>query len=181
ERDTTYVDTSLSIFKEYKFNYLRRDDYNLMPFANVGQTYNTLAYDFSDVRLKPRIGARARHFNYMEIEDISYYHVPTPLTELYYKTIFEQGHQLDALFTINTSENFNFSIAYKGVRSLGNYQNALTSTGNFRFTTNYKSKNQRYNLRAHIVFQDLLNRENNGIKPQFIPLFVNNDEDFTDR
>jgi len=181
ERDTTYVDTTLTIIKDYRFNYLRRDDYNLMPFANVGQTYNTLAYDFSDVRLKPRMGSRARHFNYMEIEDISYYHVPTPLTELYYKTAFEQGHQLDAFFTVNTSENFNFSIAYKGVRSLGNYQNTLTSTGNFRFTSNYRTKNKRYNLRAHIVFQDLLNRENNGLKPQFIPLFVDNDDDFTDR
>lgn len=181
ERDTTYVDTTLTIYKDYRFNYLRRDDYNLMPFANVGQTYNTLAYDFNNVRLRPRLGARARHFNYMEIEDINYYHVPTPLTELYYKTAFEQGHQLDAFFTINTAENFNFSIAYKGVRSLGNYQNALTSTGNFRFTTNYRTLNNRYNIRAHIVFQDLLNRENNGLKPEFIPLFVNNADDFTDR
>lgn len=181
ERDTTYVDTTLSIFKEYRFNYLRRDDYHLMPFANVGQTYNTLAYDFSDLRLKPRMGARARHFNFMEIKDINYYHVPTPLTELYYKTAFEQGHQLDAFFTINTSERFNFSIAYKGVRSLGNYQSALTSTGNFRFTTNYSTANNRYNVRAHIVYQDLLNQENGGLKPDFIPFFIENDDDFKDR
>lgn len=181
QRDTTIVDTTLTIFKDYKYNYLRRDDYHLMPFANVGQTYNTLSYSFNEVRLKPRMGARARHFNFMEIEDINYFHVPTPLTELYFKTAFEQGQQLDAFFTINTSEQFNFSIAYKGVRSLGNYQNTLSSTGNFRFTTNYKTKNNRYNLRAHIVFQDLMNQENGGLKPDFIPLFINNDADFTDR
>src|SRR5690606_18151303 len=51
ERDTTFVDTTLTIYKDYRFNYLRRDDYNLMPFANVGQSYNTLAYDFNSVRL----------------------------------------------------------------------------------------------------------------------------------
>lgn len=181
ERDTTILDTTLTIFKDYKYNYLREDDYHLMPFANVGQTYNTLAYDFSELRLKPRMGARARHFNFMEIEDINYFHVPTPLTELYFKTTFEQGQQLDAFFTINTSEQFNFSIAYKGVRSLGNYQNTLASTGNFRFTTNYKTKNNRYNLRAHIVFQDLLNQENGGLKPDFIPFFINNTDDFKDR
>lgn len=181
QRDTTIVDTTLTIFKDYRYNYLRRDDYHLMPFANVGQTYNTLVYDFNDVRLKPRMGARARHFNFMEIEDINYFHAPTPLTELYFKTAFEQGQQLDAFFTINTSEQFNFSIAYKGVRSLGNYQSTLTSTGNFRFTTNYRTKNNRYNLRAHIVFQDLFNQENGGLKPNFIPLFINNDDDFTDR
>ncbi|MEX0995958.1 MAG: putative porin [Flavobacteriaceae bacterium] len=181
ERDTTIVDTTLTIFKDYKYNYLRRDDYQLMPFANVGQTYNTLVYNFDELRLKPRMGARARHFNYMEIEGINYFHVPTPLTELYFKTTFEQGQQLDAFFTINPSEQFNFSIAYKGVRSLGNYQNSLTSTGNFRFTSNYRTKNNRYNLRAHIVFQDLLNQENGGLKPEFIPFFINNTDDFRDR
>ncbi len=181
ERDTTIVDTTLTIFKDYKYNYLRKDDYQLMPFANVGQTYNTLVYNFNDLRLRPRMGARARHFNYLEIEDINYFHVPTPLTELYFKTTFEQGQQLDAFFTINTSEQFNFSIAYKGLRSLGNYQNSLTSTGNFRFTSNYKTKNNRYNLRAHIVFQDLLNQENGGLKPEFIPFFINNTDDFRDR
>lgn len=181
ERDTTYVDTTLTIAKDYKYNYLRRDTYELLPFSNVGQTYNTLAYDFNELRLKPRFGARARHFNYMEIEDINYYHVPTPLTELYFKTAFEQGQQLDAFFTINTSEQFNFSIAYKGVRSLGNYQNTLTSTGNFRFTSNYRTKNNRYNARAHIVFQDLLNEENGGVKDDFIPYFINDHRDFRDR
>jgi len=181
ERDTTYVDTTLTLAKDYKFNYLRRDDYELMPFSNLGPAYNTLAYDFSTVRLKPLFGARGRHFNFMEVEDIDYYHVPTPLTELYFKTAFEQGQQLDAFFTINTSERFNFSVAYKGVRSLGNYQNMLTSSGNFRFTSNYQSVNKRYNARVHVVFQDLFNQENGGLKPAFIPLFINDDPDFRDR
>ena len=91
----------------------------MLPFANVGATYNTLAYDFSRKNFKPLFVAQRHHFNYDQIEDVSYYNVPTPLTELYFKTAFEQGQQLDAFFTVNTSEQFNFSIAYKGVRSLG--------------------------------------------------------------
>src|SRR5690606_27993299 len=120
-------------------------------------------------------------FNFMEIDDINYYHVPTPLTELYFKTAFEQGQQLDAFFTVNTSEQFNFSIAYKGLRSLGTYQNTLTSTGNFRFTTSYTTKNKRYNLWTHAVFQDLMNQENGGVKDNFIQYFVNDVPDFQDR
>ncbi len=181
ERDTTYLDTTLSIQKEYKYNYLRRDNFELLPFANVGQTYNTLAYDFSRKNFKPLFVAQGHHFNYEQIEDISYYHVPTPLTELYFKTAFEQGQQLDAFFTVNTSEQFNFSISYKGVRSLGQYQQALTSTGNFRFTTNYHTKNNRYKIRAHIVAQDILNEENGGLRPTSIPLFVNDVGNFDDR
>src|SRR5690554_3213514 len=40
-RDTTIVDTSLTIKKEYKFNYLRKDNFNLMAFSNVGQPYRS--------------------------------------------------------------------------------------------------------------------------------------------
>lgn len=181
DRDTTFVDTSLTIQKEYKFNYLRRDIFELLPFSNVGQAYNKLAYNFNEFNLKPLFAAQAHHYNYMDVEDINYYYVPTPLTELYYKTAFEQGQQLDAFFTVNTSEQFNFSVAYKGVRSLGIYQNILTSTGNFRFTTNYHTKNKRYNIRAHVTHQDIINRENGGLRDSSIPLFVNDVPQFEDR
>lgn len=180
-RDTTYVDTTLTIQKEYKYNYLRKDNFELMPFSNLGQSYNTLSYDFVSTSLMPSFGARARHFNYMEVDDINYYHVPTPLTELFYKTAFEQGQLLDAFFTVNTSKQFNMSIGYKGMRSLGNYQHILTSTGNFRFTASYKKKNKRYVANAHFVSQDLMNQENGGIKDSNIPFFESGDADFLDR
>ncbi len=181
ENDTTYVDTTLTIKKDYKFNYLRKDNFELMPFSNIGQTYNSLSYNFENTRLMPNFGARARHFNYMEIEDINYYRVPTPLTELLYKTAFEQGQLVDAFFTVNTKPRFNFSIAYKGLRSLGKYQHILTSTGNFRFTSNYTTKNGRYSLRTHIVTQDLLNQENGGLQDSNLSYFETGDPQFLKR
>jgi len=129
----------------------------------------------------PNFGARARHFNYMEIQDIKYYRVPTPLTELYFKTAFEQGQQTDAFFTVNTSPQFNFSIAYKGLRSLGKYQHILTSSGNFRFTSNYQTKNNRYSARWHIVTQDLLNQENGGLRDDNVTYFESGEPEFIDR
>jgi len=181
KRDTTFVDTSLSLKKEYKFNYLRRDIFELQEFANVGQTYNVLAYDFKDTNLLPLFAAQSHHYNYKEIEDIKYFHVPTPVTELYFKTAFKQGQQLDAFFAINTSEQFNFSAEYMGVRSLGAYQNSLTSTGNFKFTTNYHTKNNKYRVLAHVTAQDILNEENGGLTEESIYLFQTNNDDFKDR
>lgn len=181
KNDTTYVDTTLTIQKEYKYNYLRKDNFNLMQFANTGQTYNTLSLNTSSNKIKPSFSAQARHFNYMEIEDVNYYNVPTPLTDLYFKTVFSQGQNLDAFFTVNTSKEFNFSIAYKGMRSLGNYQNALTSSGNFRFTTNYQTKNGKYVMRAHITMQDLLNQENGGITDADVQRFISGAEEIKDR
>lgn len=181
ERDTTHVDTTLSIYKKYRFNYLRRDNFGLLQFSNVGQTYNTLIYDFNEAHLKPKFVAQSHHFNYKDVSDINYFNVPTPLTELYFKTAYTQGQQMDAFFTVNTSPRFNFSIAYKGVRSLGKYQHILTSTGNFIFTSNYISENNRYNVRGHLAVQDVLNQENGGLKDSSLALFMNNDPEFSDR
>ena len=181
ENDTIQVDTTLSIYKDYKFNYLRRDDFELLPFSNMGQTYNSLSLDFKSTTIIPNIGATAKHFNYMDVDAINYYRVPTPFTELMYKTAFEQGHVLDAFFTVNTSDQFNLSIAYKGMRSLGQYQHILSSTGNFRFTTSYNTKGNRYKLRTHIVMQDILNQENGGISDVDLTSFESGDPEFTDR
>ena len=112
--DTTYLDTTLTIHKEYKYNYLRRDDFELMPFSNIGQPYNRLGVNLNKIKWYPQIGARARHFNYYQTEDISYYNVATPMTELLFKTTLERGQLLDAFLTFNTSRRFNISIAYKG-------------------------------------------------------------------
>lgn len=180
-RDTTYVDTTLSIQKMYKFNYLRRDHFELLQFSNVGQTYNSLAYTFDRLNLKPLFAAQSHHFNYKEIGDVNYFNVPTPLTELYFKTAYEQGQQLDAFFTVNTSPQFNFSIGYKGVRSLGKYQHILTSTGNFLFTANYHTKSKRYVARAHVAAQDIYNQENGGLTANSLRLFVTDDPEFRDR
>ena len=181
QNDTIQLDTTLTIYKEYKFNYLRKDDFELLPFSNMGQTYNTLSENFKSNSLQPLFGAKAKHFNYMDVDAIDYYHVPTPLTELMYKTGFEQGHVLDALFTVNTSKQFNFSIAYKGMRSLGKYVHVLSSTGNFRFTTNYKTKNNRYTIRTHIVMQDILNEENGGLSDEDLLNFESGAEEYLDR
>lgn len=163
EEDTTFVDTSLTIKKEYDYNYLRRDVFGLLPFANEGQPYNTLQFGLNSFTPYPEFGYKAKHFNYLEANQVKYYSVASPLSELYFKTVMEQGQNLDAFISLNTSKQFNFSIAYKGLRSLGKYINQLSSTGNFRFTTSYHTLNKRYFVNAHFVSQDILNGENGGI------------------
>ena len=181
-RDTTHVDTSLTIEDDYQFNYLRKDNFELLPFSNVGQTYNRLSYDLSETyRSIPDFGARARHFNFYKVDDIYYYRVPTPLTELFFRTVYEQGQVVDAFFTVNTSPNLNFSIAYKGLRSLGKYQHILTSSGSFRATINYTTPNEKYRVWAHFVSQDLMNEENGGLAPRSLEQYLAREEEIQDR
>ncbi|MFT0714520.1 putative porin [Flagellimonas lutimaris] len=162
-RDTTFLDTTLTIKKEYKYNYIREDDFELMPFANMGQPYNELGESFFSTPYYPRIGASAKHPGYFEKEDVDYYNVPTPITELMFKTTMEQGQFLDALLTFNLSERFNASIAYNGFRSLGKYRYEEAQDGKFRTTFNYLGQNGRYQIRGHIAAQEMESEESGGL------------------
>jgi len=182
ENDTTYVDTTLSIKKEYKYNYLKKDYLELLPFSNTGQVFNQLGYDFSENKtIFSRFGARAKHIDYAEVDDIKYYHVATPLTELFFKTTMEQGQLADGFFTVNTAPQFNISIAYKGLRSLGKYRHIKTNGGKFRSTINYNTKNKRYFAKAHIAMQSIENQENGGIADTLVVEFENKNKEFNDR
>ena len=163
DRDTTYIDTSLTIQREYSHNYLHRDTFGLLPFANDGQTYNTLNYSTSTNNPLPEFGFKAKHFNFIEANQIRYASVATPISELYFKSTQQRGQSVDSYITINTAPNLNFSLAYRGLRSVGKYINQLTSAGNFRFTVSYNTQNKKYFLNAHFTQQDILNEENGGI------------------
>ena len=181
DKDTVYVDTTLTIKKDYKFNFLRKDNFELLPFHNQGQTFNKLGYDFTENELYPELGATAKHYNYDEINDVNYYQVATPFTELAYRKGLEQGQFLDALITLNFTKNQNISLKYKGLRSLGKYRNSLASHGNMLFTYSYQSKNAKYHAKAHITAQELLNQENGGLNETAMLLFESADKDFKDR
>jgi len=163
EHDTTFVDTSLTIKSAYKHNHLRKDLFGLLEFSNIGQPLNTLQYSLTSFSPYPEIGFSAKHSNYIEADEIRYYSAATPLTELFFNSTINKGQNVDSFITLNTSENFNLSIAYRGLRSEGDYINQLVSAGNFRFTTSYATTNRRYALNAHYTYQDNLNEENGGI------------------
>ena len=179
EHDTTYADTSLTIKSAYKQNHRRKDNFGLMPFSNIGQTYNTLQYSLTDFSPYPEIGFKAKHFDYIEASEIRYYSVATPFTELFFNTTINKGQNVDSFITLNTSKNLNFFVAYRGLRSEGDYINQLVSTGNLRFSTSYFTTNRRYVLNAHFTFQDISNEENGGITtPED---FESGDQDFKNR
>jgi hypothetical protein len=178
DRDTTYVDTSLTIKDEYEYNFLHKDNFGLLSFANEGQPYTALKFNPSKIFL-PKFGFKTKSLFFEEADQIKYYSVATPLTELYFKTVMEQGQSLDALITTNTSDRFNISLSFKGLRSKGKFLNQLNSSGNFRLTASYNTKNKRYFAKLHFTGQDILNGENGGIYD--INNFLSNDDAYSDR
>lgn len=180
KRDTVALDTSITIDKEYKFNFLRKDDFEFQSFSNIGQAYNRLGANFERRTLYPVLGAKAKHFNYQEVEDVKYYNVATPLSDLMFKTTLEEGQLLDALLTFNTSRRLNFSVGFKGFRSLGKFRDNQAESGNFKTTVNYVTKNGRYNIRAHIAAQNTESQENGGLADKEAQ-FESGDPNFNDR
>ncbi len=180
QRDTSYLDTTQGLHKEYKYNYLRRDLFELMPFANIGRPYNRLGRDFRQQEAIPALGAHARMQAYMEKRDFKYYHVATPLTELMFKTSLDQGQFLDAELAMNLSPYLNVYVAYRGFRSLGKYRFEQAESGVFRTAINYFSPNGKYELKAHYAYQDLENEENGGLLNSEVQ-FESGDDQFRDR
>lgn len=181
KNDTTLIDTTLTIKKDYKQNFIRKDNYNYIAFHNQGQTFNRLIYDFNGNSIFPAVGFNAKQRNYYDLNDIYYYNVPTPTTELMYRSGLEQGQVLDALLTANTSKQFNIAVSYKGLRSLGKYRYALSNQRNFRTTFNYNTKNKRYYIRGHIYNFYLSNQENGGLTDASIQYFETDDSNYTER
>lgn len=180
-RDTTYIDTTLTIKKDYQFNYSRTDNFELLAFHNQGQTFTNLGYDYSNLKLFPDIGFTAKQFSYLDIDEIKYYEVPTPTTQITYRTGLQQGQVLDAIFTLNFSRRLNVSLSYKGLRSLGAYRRSLASHGNFRGTFQYRSKKNQYEIRGHLTRQDFFNQESGGLPESEIEKFQSNDENYLTR
>ncbi len=181
QRDTSFIDTTLTIKKHYKFNYLRKDNFELLQFHNQGQTYNNLGYGFSNIDRLPDFGFSATQFPYLEIDDIKYYEVPTPTTEITYKTGLQQGQFVDAIFSLNFSRRLNVSLSYKGLRSLGEYRRSLVSSGNFRSTFHYRTKENQYEIRGHFVTQDFFHQESGGLTESALENFINEDPNFDQR
>ena len=181
KRDTTFVDTTLTIEKEYKFNFRRKDDFEQLAFANSGQTVNSLSLQDVPKSTIPSLGFKAKNHQFFQSDEVYYYHVPTPLTEMYYKTTFSQGQSTDVLITANLSPRLNYAVAYRGHRSLGHYQHTLSGVRQFRFSTRYENSNQRYRLRFQMANQKIEQQENGGLDEASLIHFNNKTIEFEDR
>lgn len=178
--DTIQIDTTLQITNFFKHNYTQKDDFEWVAFANQGQTYNQLGYSFVNNQITPEFGFKSKLFNYYKVEDMVHYHVPTPTTILFYRSGFD-GQVLNTTFTTNFGKHQNFFMGYKGLRSIGEYQEARASHVNFRVGYSYYNPEKRYQFRTHITSQKIDNQENGGLTENSTAEFKGDNPDFSAR
>ena len=176
--DTILLDTTLNINKLYNFNYRRKDNFEFIKPNNVGQVYNNLSYEIEQSNY-PSIGFNANKTIIQFEDDIYFYDVAYPVTELLFKTVYSQGQLTDVLFTTNVNRKLNFSLSFKALRSLGKYQNSLSGSKNFNFTYNYNS--EKFRSKMFYVSQRLEKHENGGLTTISIDDFESKDDVFNER
>ena len=176
--DTILLDTTLNINKLYNFNYRRKDNFEFIKPNNVGQVYNNLSYEIEQSNY-PSIGFNANKSIIQFEDDIYFYDVAYPVTELLFKTVYSQGQLTDVLFTTNVNRKLNFSLSFKALRSLGKYQNSLSGSKNFNFTFNYNS--EKFSSKIFYLSQRLEKHENGGLTTISIDDFESKDDVFDER
>jgi len=176
--DTILLDTSLTINKFYQFNFRRKDNFELIKPNNVGQSYNHLSYDLNQSNF-PKIGYNANKSQLFSTNDVYFYDVAYPMTELLFKSVFSQGQLTDVLFTTNVNRKLNFSLSFKALRSLGKYQNSLSGSKQFTFTYNYNS--EKFRSKSFYVSQKLEKHENGGLSELSLSDFDSEDPVFDER
>lgn len=157
----TVIDTALTIESLYDQNFTHKDLFGKMYFPNFGQTFNPLSYE--NQRNRIHLLPTGKSFNYLFPEDIKYYDVKTPSTEFIFENGLKEGQYLSTTFTHNLTPRLNYSVRYRGLRTVGTYKNNLSANNALIATISYHSKNERFKLWSHFASQNIDNEENGGI------------------
>ena len=159
-----HLDTVLTHDKTFIFTqYNNQDNFGRIPFSNIGSGFNPITYSHNSLGNLALLPTNKSYF-LLSTKDIEYYDVKTPTTAFVYHNGMNNGAALTSTYTQNFRKNFNVSAQYMGLRSAGNYNFQLAASNHLLFTTNFKSKSEKYHLLAHFLDQNIRNEENGGIQ-----------------
>jgi len=161
-RKPEVLDTTLSIKNYYNQNFIRNDAFGKLFFPNVGGVVGDLEYQ--NTPFNPSMLPTGKKYNYYYANDIKYYDVKTPYTEFIYENGVKEGNFLSSTFSHNINKQFNYTFHYRGLISEGRYKHEKAQNNTFVFSSNYKTKSERFKLWWNYAAQNLKNNENGGIE-----------------
>lgn len=105
-------------------------------------------------------------------DNVVFYQTQTPFTSLSYQSSIKRAYQVNVIHTQNITPRWNIALDYHLINPEGIYSNSDVLSHYLDATTNYYSRDSRYQLYAGVIWQKLKIDENGGIL---------NDELFTQR
>lgn len=173
------IDTTFTIAHSYIYTqYNNKNNFGKIQFANIGAGFQDLIFRREEKSILNLLPTNKSH-SIIAPDEVKYYDVKTPTTSFLYHTAMKNGAALQSTYTQNFGKNFNFSAEYMGLRSQGFYNNSLAANNNVIVSSRYHSKNERYQLYAHFLHQNVNNEENGGI--QDLSIFEGGDSRFNNR
>ena len=142
-------------------NYLPK--YNL---GNVGLPITDLFYTQSENPYG--VGFNYWKNNYRDYfythENLKFYNTRTPFTDLFYVAGTKKEGVFKMTFSYNIKKNWNITVDFSRIRSVGTFVQQKTLDNFLAFSTNYKGKKNRYWLLADVNYNSCKNSENGGVK-----------------
>ncbi len=150
----SFINNSLTDFQ----NYISR--HNL---GNSGMAVNIPGRQF----LAKETGFHYNAVNFRDYfytkENLLFYDTHVPYSDILYVMGSKKEQDFKLTFSYNVKKNWNLSAHFFRIRSEGSYLRQNTNDNFLSLSTVYRSKNNKYNLLAGILFNYVQNLENGGI------------------
>lgn len=156
----TLVDTNIAGFQVFnpllsKFPFIRVN-------GNIGQAFQNLVFDVKTLQTYNNIHLSLD--NYIVTNDqIKYYETKQAFSEIEYVNGAKKENFFHILHSQNIRKNFNISLQFDVINSLGSYVRSLSNHRYFLVSSNYLSKNKRYGFLTHIIYNKIHNQEWGGL------------------
>lgn len=128
----------------------------------IGQSHTATFYDFDD-NLTLRLMPNTQQGYSKTPNTVNFYQVQRPYTVLGYGGSIDKDNLVHVSHTQNINERWNVSLDYDLIRAEGIYANSGTKNHYLDITSNYYSKDARYQVQGGILFQKYLLNENGGM------------------
>ncbi|MDX2249928.1 MAG: putative porin [Bacteroidia bacterium] len=174
ERELMFTHKSLYSFREtrpfersYYWDKLDHTTGFVQSLGQIGKPYQVFSHGFNENLYdlpfwkNPVMGAYNRYALNPETQ-VKYFDTRTP----YVNVDYLQGPAELQLIGVTVSQNitpfWNSSIFFNRIQSVGVYRNNVTDHSNMYFSSNYRTKNNKYQIFGNITYNKLANEMNGG-------------------
>ena len=154
-----YPDTSIHTFHRRPFSQPWNQD-----LGNSGSAMRSLFFAPDNRgRTGPSLGYHAFDAYRIDADSVLYYNTNRPYSAFSYQLGSKLEQFMRIIHTQNVKPNWNFAVQYYKFNSPGYYKIQRINHDNGSLSTNYQSRNQRYQLNGAIVYNLQQQDENGGI------------------
>jgi hypothetical protein len=165
-----FIDTSMHSMKWYRqLTISGEDNYGSVDLSNLGGPRNQLLIN-QPRPLEQFLGLGAYQDYILRPDQVRFYQVKSPLTEARYLNGYDRGQLFSIYHTQNITERWNALIKYQRLNSLSFFANDQNKQVNFLASSQFLSKNGRYQLKTFFSDQKLEMQEFGGIVADSIVL-----------